>query len=68
MKEFIDYHEAYNYAVDYARQLNRKVGIEKAKWYGKTVFVVKSIPAEGFRHEHQLRMEIVKPTDPHTLK
>jgi hypothetical protein len=66
MKEFSDYREAYNHAVTYARQLGREVGIERAVWYGKTVFVVKSVPAAKFRFGHELRMEIVAPSDPLT--
>ena len=66
MEHFTDYHEAYNYAVEYARYSKKEVGIEKVKWFGKVGFVVQSLPKPENRYGHELRMEVVKPTDPHT--
>ena len=64
---FRDYWEAYNQAVLFARSREREIGIEKANEFGKTVFRVKGLPKPENRFGHELRMEVVRPTDPLTI-
>jgi hypothetical protein len=61
---FSNYNEAAREGRKYARYLGREVGMEKANEYGKTVYNVKPIPKPENRYGHELRMEILKPTDP----
>jgi hypothetical protein len=64
MKDFASYHSAYDYAQNEASTRNRDMGIEKTKWYGKTVFVVTALPKPENRYGHELRMEVVTPSCP----
>ncbi|MDE2071728.1 MAG: hypothetical protein KGI70_03295 [Patescibacteria group bacterium] len=61
---FSDWKEAHTEAVKYARYLGREVGIEKASEFGKTVYLVSSLPKPENRCGRELRVEIVNPGDP----
>ena len=55
---------AHTAAVELARLLQRETGIEKAKEFGKEVFRVHSLPKPENRCGFELRVEIVRPSDP----
>ena len=55
---------AHTAAVELARLLQRETGIEKAKEFGKEVFRVHSLPNPENRCGFELRVEIVRPSDP----
>jgi len=63
-KAFPSWKEAHTAAVQLARQLGREVGIERTKEYGKEVYLVHHLPNPGNRYGFELRVEVVKPTDP----
>ena len=58
------YPQAFNAAVRLARQLNRDVGLLKAKEYTRDVYQVFSMPAERFRQGFELRAQVVRPDEP----
>jgi hypothetical protein len=64
MASFKDWKEAHTAAVMLARQLNKEVGILKAKEYSSTVFQVMSLPKPENRYGFELRCELVNPSDP----
>ena len=63
-KRFEDWKAAHTYAVLFAREIGRDVGISKTVEYGKTGFNVHSLPRPENRHGFELRAEVVRPTDP----
>lgn len=61
---FKTWKEAHTAAVKLARELNREVGLWAANEYGKPVFNIRSLPRPENRYGHELRCEVVGPTDP----
>lgn len=57
-----DYQTAYRMAQREANRLNRPIGIEKAREYGRTVYRVKLVPARpDQRFGWETRCQIVDP-------
>jgi hypothetical protein len=57
-----DYQEAYAYARQEAKTLGRPLALEKANHYGRTVYVVKGIPADPKnRYGWETRCQVVEP-------
>lgn len=65
---FKDYSTAHNEAIKYARWLGKEVGLEKGEEYGKTVYKVKHLPKAENRYGHELRMQVVRPNEPLSVK
>lgn len=65
--QFKSYDEARREALKKARALKRDVGIYAVKDYEGRGFNVGLLPAEGKRFGHELRAEVVKPTDPNPV-
>ena len=62
MESFNDYGRAREHAQAYANQLQRPVGIEAAKEYGRSCYRVKLIPIKvDQRFGWELRCEVVNP-------
>lgn len=62
---YTSYFDAYDAALAKAREMNRPVGLEACKEYGKSGFRVKLIPVDpDKRFGWEMRCEVVKPTDP----
>lgn len=62
---YTDYYAAHAAALADARTFNRPMGLEKAREYGRTVYLVKMIPADpAKRFGWEMRCEVVQPTDP----
>ena len=59
-----DWKQAHTAAVKLARELGKEVGLEKFKEYNTPGFRVFSLPKPENRYGHELRCEIVRPTDP----
>lgn len=60
-----EYRDAFNAACDLARQMQREVGLEKADnpLDGKGFRVI-SLPKLENRYGHELRCQVVAPTEP----
>lgn len=62
------YPEALEAARRYADWLDREVGIERVKHYGRCLFAVRLLPGPGHRFGHELRMEVVRPVTADPLR
>lgn len=62
-----DWKAAHTAAAQLARLLGRETGIEKAVEFGKTVYLVHSLPKPQNRCGFELRCETVRPSDPISL-
>lgn len=64
-KVYQDYHQAYEAARQCAIALQRPIGLEGAREFGRQVYRVKGIPADpAKRYGWELRCEVVDPTAP----
>jgi hypothetical protein len=63
MKVFTTWKSAHTYAIELARQCKMSAGIEKSREFNKEIFLVKLLPRPENRCGHELRMEVVEPTD-----
>lgn len=61
---FDTWKEAHTAAVKLARFLNRDVGIWRANEFGKDGYNIRSLPHAKNRYGHELRCEVVSPSDP----
>lgn len=61
---FNTWKEAHTYAVRLARELGREVGLWRVVEFGKEGFNVRSLPKAENRFGHELRCEVVAPSDP----
>ena len=64
MRAYDSYHDAHEAAISLARASGLDVGLAKGNEYGRTVFTLRYLPKPENRCGHELRCEIVRPTDP----
>ena len=60
---FSDWKEAHTAAVLYARLVKRDVGIWRQFEFGKDGYNIRSLPNPENRYGHELRCEVVSPSD-----
>jgi hypothetical protein len=63
-ERFSTWKEAHTAAVKLARFLNHDVGIWRAVEFGRDGFNIRSLPRPKNRYGHELRCEVVSPSDP----
>ncbi len=61
---FKTWKEAHTAAVLLARELKHDVGLWRANEFGREVFNIRSLPRIENRYGHELRCEVVSPSDP----
>lgn len=61
---FETWKEAHTAAVTLARKLGRDVGLWRVREFSREGYVIQSLPKPENRYGHELRCEVVHPSDP----